>query len=113
VLLFTERKILGEGVNKLGSIGSNVIVARVVAVKVGRGVFVAGSWVSPGASVAEGSAVLITNKSGVFVCGKENGVAVGLGEAAGACVCRNGIETGSPLQLDRRETTVEKIRSFS
>jgi hypothetical protein len=75
-----------------------------VAVYVGSGVLVAGSCVVPGGSVEDGSAVLITNRFGVFVGCKENGVAVGLGEATEVGVCRKGMDTGSPLQLDRRET---------
>ena len=112
MLFVTERKIFGDGVNKLGSIGSSVIVARIVGVLVGSGVFVAGSCVVPGGRVADGSAELITNKFGVLVGGKENGVAVGLGEALGTWVCRNGMETGSPLQLDRRETKRRKNKSL-
>jgi hypothetical protein len=108
VLLFTLRKRFGEGVNKRGSIGSRVIVERMVAVNVGKGVFVGGSCVSPSASVVEGSAVLITNKFGVFVGCKENGVAVGLGDATGAGVCKNGMESGNPLQPVRREINKKK-----
>ena len=54
----------------------------------------------------DGSAVLITNRFGVFVGSKENGVAVGLGEATAkdVGVWRKGMEMGSPLQLDKRET---------
>ena len=52
----------------------------------------------------DGSAVLITKRFGVFVGCNENGVAVGLGRADAVGVCRKGIDTGSPLQLDRRET---------
>jgi hypothetical protein len=75
VLLWTDRKILGDGVNKLGSIGSRVIVGRIVAVKVGAGVLVARGV--PVGGVVDGSAVLITNRFGVLVAGRENGVAVG------------------------------------
>jgi hypothetical protein len=53
--------MLGEGVNNMGSIGSSVMVGRIVAVHVGRAV-----WVTE--SVEEvGAMVLSTNKSGVFV----------------------------------------------
>jgi hypothetical protein len=67
--------MLGEGVNKLGSTGSSVIVGRMVDVKVGKGVFVIMGV--PVGGVVVGSGVLITNKSGVCVAGKPKGVAVG------------------------------------
>lgn len=67
--------MFGEGVNRLGAIGSSVIVERIVGVKNGRGVFVAsGDSLS---DVVVGSAVLMTNRSGVLEAGKANGVAVG------------------------------------
>ena len=72
--LWTDKNKLGEGVNKLGSIGSSVIVGRIVGVKVGKGVFVITGV--PVGGVVVGSAVLITNKSGVCVAGNPNGVAV-------------------------------------
>lgn len=73
--LWTDKKMLGEGVNKLGSTGSSVIVGRMVDVKVGKGVFVIRGV--PVGGVVVGSGVLITNKSGVCVAGKPKGVAVG------------------------------------
>ena len=61
--------------NKLGSIGSSVIVGRMVGVKVGKGVSVTSGV--PVGGVVVGCGVLITNKSGVFEAGNPNGVAVG------------------------------------
>ena len=59
----------------MGAIGSSVIVDRKVGVKIGRGVAVLnGTSLSP---VEVGSAVLMTNRSGVLEAGKANGVAVG------------------------------------
>ena len=114
VLLCTVRNRFGEGVNKLGSIGSRVMVGRKVGVNVGTRVFVGvgGGVPVPVKGVAEDSAVLITNKSGVLVSGKENGVAVGAGELTGVGVCKNGMETGSPLQLAKRETNKEKNKNL-
>jgi hypothetical protein len=71
----TDRNILGEGVNKLGSIGSSVMVGNVVAVKVGNGVSVTSGVSVDGVVVGWG--VLITNRSGVFEASNENGVTVG------------------------------------
>jgi len=105
--------MLGDGVNKLGSIGSSVIVGRNVGVNVGARVFVGvgGGVPVPVKGVAEESAVLMTNKSGVFVSGSEKGVAVGAGELTAVGVCKKGMEIGSPLQLARRETNKEKNRN--
>ena len=102
VLLVTVRKRLGEGVNKLGSIGSSVMVGRKVAVDVGGGVFVASCV--PAAGVVDGSDVLMTNRSAVFVACREKGVAVGCSEETGVGVPKNGSEMGgSPLQPVRME----------
>jgi hypothetical protein len=99
---------LGEGVNKLGSIGSSVMVARTVGVKVGRGVSVMIGV--PVGGVVVGCRVLITNKSGVFEAGNPNGVAVGAGVFTIVGVCRNGSEIGKPEQPERREIiTIIKI----
>jgi len=75
VLFRTERNKLGEGVNRLGSIGSSVMVGRLVGVKIAVGVSVMNA--SPVAAVVVGSEVLITKKSGVLEAGKAKGVAVG------------------------------------
>lgn len=103
VFLITERNRFGEGVNRLGSIASSVMVGRNVAVKVGTDVFVTGGVPVGGVVVA--SAVLITKRSTVLVGSREKGVAVGWGDVITwpAGVCRNGIEIGSPLQPARRE----------
>ena len=75
VLLCTDMNKFGEGVKRLGSTGSSVMVGRlvgvnvVVGVKVNSGVFVSG--------VVVGSCVLIAKRSGVLEAGKPNGVAVG------------------------------------
>ena len=62
----------------MGEMGSSVIVERKVGVKTGRGVSVlSGALFSP---VAVGTAVLMTNRSGVLEAGSANGVAVGAGE---------------------------------
>lgn len=55
--------------------GSRVIVERMVGVKIGRGVFVLNGALLR--DVPLGSAVLMTNRSGVLDAGKANGVAVG------------------------------------
>jgi len=55
--------------------GSRVIVGRKVGVNVGSGVSVTMGVPVPG--VVVGGKVFSTNKSGVFVSGNENGVAVG------------------------------------
>ena len=102
---------MGEGVNKLGSIGSSVMVGRVVGVKVGKGVSVRSGV--PVGGVVVGSGVLITNKSGVCVAGKPNGVTVGPSVYTGVGVCRKGSEIGKPAQPDRREIiTIIKINLF-
>ena len=61
--------------NRFGAIGSRVIVERKVGVKIGRGVFVLSGALLR--DVVVGSAVLMTNRSGVLEAGKANGVAVG------------------------------------
>jgi hypothetical protein len=66
--------MFGEGVNRLGLMGSSVIVGRLVGVNVGAGVFVEADPSVPAVVVA--GSVFSTNRSGVFVEGKENGVAV-------------------------------------
>ena len=72
--------MFGEGVNRLGEIGSSVIVARKVGVN-GSGVSVLSATLfSP---VEVGEEVLITNRSGVLEAGSANGVAVGTGEPVG------------------------------
>jgi hypothetical protein len=109
--LWTVKNKLGDGVNKLGSSGSSVMVGRMVGVKVGRGVFVMSGV--PVGGVVVGCAVLITNKSGVFEAGSPNGVAVSPGVFTGVEVCRNGMEIGDPLHPARRETiTVTKTIFF-
>jgi hypothetical protein len=88
--------------------GSSVMVGGLVAVSVGKGVFVMSGVPVPG--VVEGSDVLMINRFGVLVACKENGVAVGCGEPTGAetGVCRNGIEMGgSPLQPARRKISIK------
>ncbi len=89
----------------MGSRASSVMVGRKVAVKVGSDVFVTSCVPVGGVVVA--SAVLITNKSGVFEGSNEKGVAVGCGEATtwAAGVCRKGMEIGRPLQPVRMETS--------
>jgi len=109
--LWTVRNKLGEGVNKLGSIGSSVMVGRVVGVNVGKGVSVRSGV--PVGGVVVGSGVLITNKSGVCVAGKPNGVTVGPTVFTGVGVCRKGMEIGKPAQPERREIiTIIKINLF-
>jgi len=83
-----------------------------VAVNVGSAVSVGSGVPVPG--VVEDSAVLITNKFGVFVGCSEKGVAVGAGEliTTGVGVCRNGMEIGSPLQPARREISKEKNKNL-
>src|SRR5215207_1268951 len=81
-----NKKGAGPGVNNEISTGSMVMVGRMVRVKVGIGVLVAG-----GASVARvlvGACVLTANKSGVFVMASETKVTEGVGEftTAGAWV---------------------------
>jgi hypothetical protein len=44
--------------------------------------------------------------------GNEKGVAVGTGGFTAAGVCKNGMETGSPLQPARRETSKEKNKNL-
>ena len=106
--LWTVKNRLGEGVNKLGSIGSSVMVALMVGVKVGRGVSVMIGV--PVGGVVVGCGVLITNRSGVFEAGNPNGVAVGPAVFTVVGVCRNGSEMGKPEQPERREIiTIIKI----
>ena len=71
----TARNRFGEGVNRLGSTGSSVMVDRKVGVNVGNGVSV--TCGAPVPAVVVGAAVLMTNKFGVKVGFKEKGVAVG------------------------------------
>jgi len=106
--LWTVKNKLGDGVNKLGSIGSSVMVGRIVGVKVGKGVSVTSGV--PVGVVVVGCGVLITNRSGVCVAGNPNGVAVGPAVFTGVGVCRNGSEIGKPEQPERREIiTIIKI----
>jgi len=72
--------MFGEGVNRLGEIGSRVIVARNVGVN-GIGVSVPSATLF--SAVKVGEEVLMTNKSGVLEAGSANGVAVGTGEPVG------------------------------
>jgi hypothetical protein len=65
----TDRNKLGEGVNRLGLIGSRVIVDRTVGVKVGKGVSATRGVSVKG--VVVGANVLSTNRSGVFVASRE------------------------------------------
>jgi hypothetical protein len=74
----------GEGVKRLGLIGSRVIVARNVGVNVGRGVFVIMGVSVNG--VVVGARVFRMNKSGVLVESSEYGVTVGGGVLVGAGV---------------------------
>src|SRR5690606_2108602 len=97
----TDRKIFAEGVKRAGSSGSSVMVGRKVAVDVGRGVLLASTSTVPAAGVVVGSSVLRTNRSGVNVGSRANGVAVGCGGEVGVGLLRKGSETGSPLQLER------------
>src|SRR5687768_9697634 len=83
---------LGEGVNRLGLSGSSVMVARIVGVTMMKGVLV-GELVLiteipgvPAMGVAVGGCVLSTNRSGVNVGSRENGVAVGWGGLVGVGV---------------------------
>jgi len=94
--------------------GSIVIVGRMVAVNVGTRVGVSVVRGVPMPGEAEASAVLITNKFGVFVACNEKGVAVGCGEliTTDVDVCKNGMEIGSPLQPARRETSKEKNKNL-
>ena len=70
--------MFGEGVNRLGEMGSSVIVERKVEVKIGMGVSVfTGALINPVGVVV---AVLMTKRSGVLEAGNAKGVAVGAGE---------------------------------
>jgi hypothetical protein len=101
---------LGEGVKKTGSIGSRVIVGRIVAVSVGKGVSV--TLGVPVDGVVVGGNVLSTNKSGVFVGSNPNGVTVDCGESVcGAAVCRKGME-GNPVHPERTKITTRIKTSF-
>ena len=71
---WTARNKLGEGVNRLGSTGSRVIVGRIVGVNVGAGVSVICGV--PVGGVVVGSSVFSTKKSGVNVGSREKGVGV-------------------------------------
>lgn len=69
----------------------------------------------PVGGVVVGSGVLSTNKSGVFVGSRENGVAVGCGEltCTGVGVCKNGMEIGKPAHPPSRDiSTVTKTILF-
>src|SRR5262245_9147918 len=103
VFFCTETKMLGDGVKRLGSIGSNVMVGRLVAVKVGTGVLVTRGV--PVGGVVVGCSVLMIKRSGVFVAGKPNGVTVDSGglDGTGVADCRNGMEAGSALHPVRSE----------
>jgi len=87
---------LAEGVNKVTSNGSKVIVGRVVFVNVGKGVFV--TFGVPVGGVVVGCAVLIANKSGVKVAGNPNGVGVRADELVEVGVPKNGKEIGNAVQ---------------
>jgi hypothetical protein len=107
---WTVRNKLGEGVNKLGSTGSSVMVGRNVGVSVGSGVSVMSGV--PLGGVVVNSSVLSTNRSGVNVGSNEKGVAVRAGGGVGVGVPRNGIETGSPLQPERRKIRIRTGFNF-
>jgi hypothetical protein len=109
---WTVRKILGEGVNRLGSTGARVIVGRNVGVKVGSGVGVSVGSGVPVPGVPVGSSVLSTNRSGVFVGPSEKGVAVGAGELVSVGVPKKGIETGSPLHPESRKIRIRTRLNF-
>jgi hypothetical protein len=81
-------------------------------VKVGCGVSVMSGVPVPG--VVVGGKVFSTNKSGVFVSASEKGVTVGWGPLGwvGTGVCKNGIETGSPLHPERREKITRRNENF-
>src|SRR6186997_1639325 len=88
VFLCTFKKRLGDGVKRVGSSGSSVIVGRKVGVNVGTAVSV--TIGVPVEGVVVGPSVLITNKSGVLLDsngGREKGVAVGCGGTTAAGVC--------------------------
>jgi hypothetical protein len=107
---WTERNRLGEGVNNVGSSGSSVIVGR----NVGVGIGVSGIWDVPSPGVVDDSGVLSSKRSGVNVGAKENGVAVccGMGVGEGPAVPRNGMETGRPLQPERRKIRIRRTFNF-
>jgi hypothetical protein len=104
--------MLGEGVNKLGSSGSRVMVGRKVGVRVGCGVSVMGGVPVGGVPVTVDSSVLNTNTSSVCVGSREKGVAVKAGGLVGVGVPRNGIETGRPLHPERRRIKIRTGLSF-
>jgi len=112
VLLDTVRKRFGDGVKRLGSMGSSVMVGRQVGVADGKEVFVSSGVPLGRVPVTVAPAVLITNRFGVLVASNEKGVAVGFGEETGVCVCRKGMEMGSPLQPARRERIKETNRNL-
>jgi hypothetical protein len=89
--------------------GSSVIVGRMVGVFVGNGVFV--TFGVPVEGVVVGACVLMTNRSGVKVAGKPNGVAVGAGELV--CVGdRKERESGSAEHPARRAVMMVVKRSL-
>ena len=94
------------------STGSSVIVGRNVGVNVGSGVGVSVGSCVPVPGVPVGSRVLSTNKSGVFVGSNPKGVGVETGGLVGVGVPRNGMDTGSPLQPERRKTRIRTRFSF-
>lgn len=99
-----------DGVNKLISNGSRVIVGRFVSVKVGKGVFE--TFGVPVGGVVVGRSVLITKKSGVKVAGRLNGVAVAFGGLVGIDVPRNGIETGNAVHPASTDMIMTMNTSF-
>jgi hypothetical protein len=104
---------LGEGVKSMGSIGSSVIVGRMVGVRVGCGVFVTSGVPVDGVDV--GMEVFSTKRLGVLVGSSENGVAVngdGCSACAGVGVPRNGISNGNPVQPERSKTMTEMRTDF-
>jgi hypothetical protein len=91
------------------------MVGRNVGVNVGRGVFVATGVSVDGVPVDEvvvGSRVLSTKRSGVFVGSSEKGVGVETGGRVGVDVPRKGIDTGSPLQPERRKMRIRTGFNF-
>jgi hypothetical protein len=66
----------------------------------------------PVADVVVGSSVLSTNRSGVFVGSNAKGVGVETGGLVGVEVPRKGIDTGSPLQPERRKMRIRTRFNF-
>jgi hypothetical protein len=92
-------------VKRLGSMGSRVMVERLVGVEVGKGVLVTTG--APGTGEVVGSEVLMTNRFGVNVGFSEKGVAVGWAALIGVGLCRkDGSAIGSPLQPDSTDTSI-------